>query len=620
MCGIIGFWQKRSDRWSRQDLEVATDTMAHRGPDARGVWFSPNQEVGLGHRRLAIIDLSAAAHQPMVSSSGSHIIVFNGEIYNHQELRRELEPLGHRFRTDSDTEVIIAAYEAWGESSPARLRGMFTFVMYDMVRGILFMARDRAGEKPLFIYDNGSCFAFASELKGLMSLPGFPKELDQTALFHYFANGYVPGSRCILKGVAKLPPGHSATYSPTRGLSICRYWKLPPPVNEYIPEGELLDRLEYLLLESVREQLAADVPVGILLSGGVDSSLIAAAAARVHDRPVNTYTVVFPDNPDFNESGHARLIADHIGSKHHELAADSSSFDLLPTLARQVDEPMCDSSLIPTYLVSLMVRRHCTVALGGDGGDELFGGYESYSQIAGIAQTSSILTPALSRHISKMAARFLPDGIRGRGRLIWLNPDYWRNGTSPARLFEPVSRRALLGLHSGNGQLLAPERYRALLGYEGKTVQQRAMRADFLSYLPEEILVKVDRASMLASLEIRAPLLDHRIVELLFRDMPDSLKLHTRHRKIIAKRLAAKWLPADFDMSRKQGFSIPLTSWMNSNWKSGILDIVSEVPPELFDRQVLQRLCRNMNNATQCEKVFSVCLFELWRREYGILV
>jgi asparagine synthase (glutamine-hydrolysing) len=620
MCGIVGFWLDTPARWSRENLVLATDLLAHRGPDASGVWMSLDRTVGLGHRRLSIIDLSAAAHQPMVSAAGTYIIVFNGEIYNFRELRRELAALGHQFRTDSDTEVIIAAYREWGDACPEHLRGMFAFVIYDTEHGVLFMARDRAGEKPLFLYSNGSCFAFASELKALMSLPDFPRELGQTALLHYFAHGYVPGSLCILKGVTKLPPGHAATFSPGRGLSVWPYWKLPVKSHDPVAEGEVEERLERLLLESVREQLTADVPVGILLSGGVDSSLIAAAAARVHSGVISTYTVTFPDNPLHDESVHAGLVAQAIGSRHFELPADSSSFDLLPLLARQFDEPICDSSMIPTYLLSKMVRQHCTVALGGDGGDELFGGYHSYSQLMGVVQVSSMLGASLSGFISSCAARFLPDGMKGRGRLMWLNPEYWANGTVPARLFDPDTLRRLLVLPVEKEQFWVPENYRAALGREGVTPLQKAMRVDFLSYLPEEILVKVDRASMLASLEVRAPFLDHRIIELAFRDVPDFLKCTATQRKIITKRLVSKWLPPSFDLTRKQGFSLPLTSWMNSSWKAGILDIVSEASPTLFNKDALFYLSNNLHNPTQCEKIFSVCIFELWRRHYGISI
>lgn len=619
MCGVIGFWQDKPGRWSEEHLVAAAELMAHRGPDARGTWLSADRKIGFAHRRLAIIDLSAAAHQPMSAAFDSHVIVFNGEIYNFQELRRELEGLGHQFRTDSDTEVIIAAYLQWGEACPVHLRGMFAFVIYDSVRRVLFMARDRAGEKPLFLYNSGSCFAFASELKGLMALPGFPRVLDETALLHYFSHGYVPGALCILQGVSKLPPAHAATYSPEKGVRIWSYWQLPAyRSSERASDLELEARLEQLLLDSVREQFTADVPVGILLSGGVDSSLIAAAAAQVYGGGINTYTVTFPGSPSYNEAHHARLVAGAIGSTHHELAADNCTFDLLPVLARQYDEPLCDSSMIPTYLLARMVRQHCTVALGGDGGDELFGGYNWYSQLAGITRASSLLGAPLSRFVSTCAAQFLPDGMKGRGRLMWLNPNYWANGSVPSRLFDPVSLRKLLSISGDSGAFRGPEQYRAALGGKGNSLLQKAQRVDFFSYLPEEILVKVDRASMLASLEVRAPFLDHRIIELAFQCVPDSLKCSAAQRKIITKRLVKKWLPADFDMTRKQGFSVPLTELMNQSWKSDIFDIVSEASPAIFNRKALVHLAENLHNPTQCEKIFAVCMFELWRTQYGI--
>lgn len=369
MCAILGIASQKSviDRgW----LTAGGDAMRHRGPDDAGEWWAPDGRIGLGHRRLAIIDLSPAGHQPMKDATGELCIVFNGEIYNFAELRAELKVKGVLFRSHSDTEVILAAYREWGANCLSRLNGMFAFALYDSGREQLFLARDRAGEKPLFYAQEAGEIRFASELKGLMSDPAFRRRIDPQALDCYLAEGYVPGDRCILQGVKKLPPAHALMFDVNSGRSrLWRYWQLPvwnsSAVSGTASEGDLLHELEGLLADAVRMQLVADVPVGVLLSGGVDSSLITAMAVRATPN-VKTFTIRFPGYGKYDETEHARLIARHFNTDHMELEAERTTVAMLPTLARQFDEHVVDSSMIPTYLVSRLIRQHCTVAFASE--------------------------------------------------------------------------------------------------------------------------------------------------------------------------------------------------------------------------------------------------------------
>ena len=351
--------------------------MAHRGPDDAGEWWSEDSRVGLAHRRLSIIDLSPAGHQPMSDVSRTLTIIFNGEIYNFSELRTELESKGQVFRSHGDTEVILAAYREWGTECLSRLNGMYAFAIYDARRQTVFLARDRAGEKPLFYHHANGTLRFASELKGLMVDPALSRRIHPESLDCYLAMGYVPGGRCILQGFSKLPAAHALRFDLRAGeAKVWRYWQLPERESaaaQEPPDGpSLLDQLERLLEEAVRRQLVADVPVGVLLSGGVDSSLVTAMAVRASAK-VKTFTIRFPGHGKLDETEHARSIARHFSTEHLELEAQPSTAELLPRLARQFDEPVVDSSMIPTFLLSQLVREHCAVALGGDGGDELFG-------------------------------------------------------------------------------------------------------------------------------------------------------------------------------------------------------------------------------------------------------
>jgi asparagine synthase (glutamine-hydrolysing) len=614
MCGIVG-QASISAIVNRTWLDLGRDAMQHRGPDDKGSWWSDDGRVALAQRRLSIIDLTEGGHQPMHTTDGQLTIVFNGEIYNFGDLRDELAVLGHAFRSRSDTEVILAAYRQWGTDCLNRLVGMFSIAIYDSKENRLFLARDRAGEKPLFYTIANGTISFASELKALFADPDFGRVIEPSALDSYLAYGYIAGSNCIIKGAKKLPPGHALIFNIADGTNrVWQYWNLPEsrPSSD-IGESELVDQLEALLEQSVQRQMVADVPVGVLLSGGVDSSLVTAFAVRRSSK-VRTFTVTFEGDAIYDESKYARQIADHFGTTHTELSATSEGPELLDILARQFDEPMIDSSMIPTYLVSRLVREHCTVALGGDGGDELFGGYEHHRRLLWMQQRARKIPAPIRYMISAAATRILPTGFKGRNWLQALGVSLDDDLPAVAAQWGADERRTLLGK---DWQTTA-ERERAARVPKAASLIERATRMDFHNYMAEDILVKVDRASMLASLEMRAPFLDHRLIEFAFGKVPGHLKATPNEHKILLKRLCARVLPPSFNANRKQGFSIPLPRWLRSGRWNEMARATLE-SSTLFDRKAtLALLDGHMAGRQNAERLFGLLLFEKWRREYGI--
>jgi len=616
MCGICGVVRLNDPPTDLETVRAMADTLRHRGPDDGGVWRSPDGRVALGHRRLSIIDLSPAGHQPMTEQTGRLWISFNGEIYNYQELREELRGLGHTFRTATDTEVILEAYREWDVDGVKKLNGMFALAIYDLDRQRLFVARDRAGEKPLFYRHYNGTFTFASELKAMMIDPTFPRVVDPLALNQYLAFGYIPDNHCIFRGVNKLPQGCAMTYDlRTDSVRVWQYWSLPQPMNgQPVDDEALVDELEALLLDSVRLRLIADVPVGIMLSGGVDSSLVTAMAARVSSKPVRTFNISFPGHGAMDESPHARMVAEYFGTDHMEIAAGAAPVDLLPELARQYDEPMADSSMVPTYLVSRAIRRDATVALGGDGGDELFGGYFHYEWVRRQDMVRR-LVPGFLRGAASAIGRALPLGVRGRGYLIGSARDMDWSIAHANLYFDAGSRRRLL---APSGILTDDGAEESKTGLSiGKSAMQRAMAMDFRSYMVDDILVKVDRASMLTSLEVRAPLLDPRIIEFAFGRVPDRLRAWKGQRKVLLRKLAKRVLPPQLDITRKQGFSIPLATWFRGDWGRYMREVLAEADPALFDRDTIQGLIAGQEmGLVNSHRIFALVIFELWRREY----
>jgi len=597
--------------------------MTHRGPDDAGEWWSADGRVGLAQRRLSIVDLSPGGHQPMRDDARGLTIVFNGEIYNFRELRAELEQRGYVFRSHSDTEVLLAAYDAWGKDCLARLNGMFAFALHDARQQTVFLARDRAGEKPLFYHLTRGTLHFSSELKALFADPSLQRRIDPESLDCYLAMGYVPGDRCILQGFNKLPPAHALLFDLNSGTAkVWRYWQVPDLTPEAaagkVNELGLLDELEALLEDSVRHQLVADVPVGVLLSGGVDSSLITAMAVRASTK-VKTFTIGFPGHGAMDETEHARLIARHFGTDHTELVAQPTTADLIPRLAQQFDEPMVDSSMIPTFLVSQLVRQHCTVALGGDGGDELFGGYGHHSRLLWMQQRLALAPLPLRAVVATAAERLLPLGLKGRNWLQGLGVDLKYGLPLIANYFDASTRRHLMS-HQ-DGLTLAAEQIRMGRVPAHTDLLQRATRMDFQDYLAEDILVKVDRASMMNSLEVRAPMLDYRLIEFAFAKVPSHLKATQQDKKILLKRLTARVLPPEFDRQRKQGFSIPLAEWLRAGPFRELFHQVLLDEQCLFDRDAVRGLLKGQDlGRSNGERLFALVLFELWRRKYGIAI
>jgi len=564
MCGIAGIWSPQA---AEGQLRGMLHTLHHRGPDDQGQWQAPGGPL-LGQCRLSILDLSAAGHQPMLAEDEGLGISFNGEIYNFPELRRELEGLGHRFRSSSDTEVLLRGYQQWGVGVVRRLVGMFAFAIWDARRQELVLARDRAGEKPLYYAQVGDQFAFASEVQALVELPWVDRAIDPQALSLYLTYQYVPAPHSIYRGIRKLPPAHVMQLRQGQAPQIWRYWD---PASfavrpNTLTETEALEQLEPLLAQSVRGQLLSDVPLGAFLSGGIDSSLVVALMQEQAAGRVRTFTIGF-DVPEYNEAPHAEAVARHLGTDHTtEYLSVQDALNLIPELPRMYGEPFADSSALPTHLVSRVARQHVTVALSGDGGDEAFGGYTRYDlverfgpvaarlgPVAPLLRAARPALPKLAQRLSEVAGFPLRDIYRGT-----------------VSLFSAQEAQALTGV--------AP----ALPGFEaawdlpGLSTRRHAMLADLMTYLPEALLVKVDRAAMATSLETRAPLLDHRVLEF-------SLGLpHERVRgKSLLRELLYRRVPRELIDRPKKGFGVPLNRWFREDLRELLRDTVT--PQRLAD-------------------------------------
>ncbi|MBU6157928.1 MAG: asparagine synthase (glutamine-hydrolyzing) [Bacteroidetes bacterium] len=616
MCGILG-QVSLHEPVNEAALQTGLSAIKHRGPDASGSWSDETGKLWLGHRRLSIIDLSDTGAQPMDSPDGRLVVVFNGEIYNFIELKQELFQKGYSFNGHSDTEVLIHAWHQWGSDCLQRLKGMFAFALFDQQKQKLYCARDRAGEKPLYFTTQNGGFAFASELKALLSVfPSAPK-VNPTALHALLGWGYVPGKQCILEGYEKLEPGCYLEYDIAHHTLVKhRYWSLPVLEATKPDLIQLETELDQLLEHSVRNQLVADVPVGILLSGGLDSSLITAYAAA-HLSKLKTYTVSFPGYGSGDEAPYARLIANYFGTEHTEIQTSQPEPELLFKMAHQFDEPMTDPSLVPTYLLSKAIREHCTVALGGDGGDELFGGYDRYQQWLSMEHQWQSIPLIFRKLLSNAAQSFLPIGFRGRYYLQQIGTDFNRTIPQVDPLFEPAERKGLLGQ---SFPLIHNKNWRDTLLQNGSDLADRAMRTDFSSYMPDDILVKVDRASMLASLEVRAPLLDASIIDFAFRKIPTSLKVTRYDKKILLKRVATKRLPPSFNFKRKQGFVPPMEIWMrDKKWADFIKDHLLGNSDSWFDKEYISTLWKGQQQGRFNKKrLFTLLMIELWRKEYKV--
>jgi asparagine synthase (glutamine-hydrolysing) len=557
------------------------DSQTHRGPDDSGLYVAPG--IGLGHRRLSIIDL-AGGHQPLFNEDHTVGVVYNGEIYNFQSLSEELIERGHRFRTHCDTEVIVHAWEEWGEACVDRFRGMFAFALWDANRETLFLARDRLGIKPLYYATlaDGTVL-FSSELKALLLYPGLPRDIDVCAVEDYFAYGYVPDPKSIYRSVAKLAPGHVITFR--RGQTARgprQYWDVSFRDQNYSGEGQIHEELVARLREAVGIRMIADVPLGAFLSGGVDSSAVVAMMAGLSSEPVNTCSISFAD-PDYDESPYAAIVAERYGAKYRVQRVDPDALDLIDRLATFYDEPFADSSAIPTYRVCALARQHVTVALSGDGGDEVFAGYRRHRWHANEEMVRSLLPGPLRRPLFGLLGALYP-------KIDWA-PRWLRAKSTFQSLSldtEDGYFHSISVLHDGLRRRLYSSRMRRdLQGYQAVEELRRHMRnaptddglsrvqyADMKMYLPGDILTKVDRASMANSLEVRVPILDHEYLEWTA-GIPAALKLKGREGKYVFKKALESHLPQEVLYRPKMGFAVPLASWFRGPLRDRVRDIVT---------------------------------------------
>lgn len=589
MCGIAGLYDY-SRAYSTEALSHAltamTDAISHRGPDDSGIWNDGDLPLFLGHRRLSIIDLSAAGHQPMLSASGRFVIVFNGEIYNFRDLSALLEKEGIRFRGHSDTEVLLAGIELWGLSKTLELcTGMFAFALWDKKEKLLHLARDRIGKKPLYFGKHNNQFVFTSELKALHALDGAKPEIDRDSLALFMQNNYIPSPWSIYKDIYKLPPGHMATFPILKTSewgqadffkNITPYWTVNAAVKQgqadliNVSDEEAVDILHDRLSIAVSQRMIADVPLGAFLSGGIDSSLIVSLMTEHSRLPPKTFSIGYEEEA-YNEAKHAKKIAEHLGTEHTELyLKPSDALTVLDGLPKVYDEPFSDSSQIPTLFVSKLAREHVTVALSGDGGDELFYGYARYFEGQSLKNKTSIMPTILRKGISACLHGISTDTWKtltgGKsGHRIHALGDFLSLGSAEQQY-------AFLMTHWKNAYALvndSEERARYFSSYAIDSAQNFShlmMLHDQLNYLPEDNLVKVDRASMAHALEIRSPLLDHNVIELAWR-IPMNLKSRNGQGKFILRSLLERYIPKELYDRPKQGFAVPVAEWLRGPLK-----------------------------------------------------
>jgi asparagine synthase (glutamine-hydrolysing) len=624
MCGIAGIVTTED---STQTVNQMIDALKHRGPDDWGVWR--DQHCALGHRRLAIIDLSEAGRNPLSNQNGKIWITFNGEIYNFQTLREELEKLGYQFQTRTDTEVIVNAYEEWGVDCLRRLRGMFAFAIWDTRKRRLFLARDRVGKKPLFYGQFGKRFLFASELQGLLADPSVPREINTAAIDSYLSWGYVPAPHTAFKNIFKLPPAHYLTLDVKDShfdIQVARYWSLEYAPKTNLNEAEAIEVLREKLTEAVRLRMISDVPLGAFLSGGIDSSIIVGLMAKLSNQSVKTFSIGF-EEAAYNETEHARRIANLWQTEHHEFIVKADALAILPKLVRHYGEPYADSSAIPTFYVSQMTRRSVTVALNGDGGDESFAGYERY----------------LGNRIAERANRFpgfafsagtlnkiLPDSINPKNRLrqakrflaVATKPMAARYGHWVGFLREDEKQQIYSSDFQAQRNGWRPEDWLASLFEKTQRFDaiDAAMSVDVESYLPFDLLVKVDITSMANSLEARSPFLDHEVMEFAAR-LPVDLKLRGKQAKYLLKRAFPEMLPAENVSRRKMGFGVPVGEWFRSSLRSLLEDaLLSEQSAKrlYFQPQEIRRLLGEHleRRADHSFKLWNLLMLELWHREF----
>ncbi|MFI7217185.1 asparagine synthase (glutamine-hydrolyzing) [Micromonospora maritima] len=618
MCGIAG--TVSLDRPDPELVRRMCDAIAHRGPDAAGLHV--DEHAALGMRRLAIIDV-AGGQQPVRNEDGSVVAVFNGELYNFAELRAELVGRGHRFGSQGDSECLVHLYEEHGDALVHELRGMFAFAIWDVRRQRLLLGRDRVGKKPLYWRADGADISFASEVKCLLQDPKLVRQVDLTALHHYLTYQYVPAPWSIYQGVRKLPPGHLLSWEDGR-TEVRRYWRLdctPHPVTD---EREAAAELRERLLDAVRVRLVSERPLGAFLSGGVDSSAVVAAMARLTSAPVKTFSIGFTE-ARFDERAHARVVAQRYATDHHELVVTPSCVDLLPTLTWHFDEPFADSSAIPSFLVAQLTRQHVTVALNGDGGDECFGGYQRYALMQALNTVPGWMTPRALQGIGDGLVRRTTAGTRPRalGRVLQLlgQPPLARYGALTS-IFPPAQQ---LDLYTDDlrEQLTGVDPWSLLAeAYDASGATDpvgRLIDADVNTYLPGDLLVKVDISTMANSLEARSPFLDHHLMEWAAH-LPTRLKVRRGRTKHLLKQAMEPWLPAQLIDRPKMGFAVPLGHWLRGELRDLAWSVLTDGTARsrgLFRPQAVTDLLeRHAGGDDESHRIWTLLQFELWHRHW----
>ncbi len=644
MCGITGFITNNQFESFSRSLPAATASLAHRGPDDFGIYVDSSAGVGLGHRRLSILDLSPLGHQPMTSDDDMVRIVFNGEVYNFKVLRKELEKAGHQFRSDSDTEVILKAYLEWGTECLRRFIGMFALAIWDGRSRRLFLARDQQGIKPLYYYHHGGNLIFASELKGILAFEGIPKTLDTGAIPLFLHYQYIPSPRTVYQHIFKLLPGHFLICD-SETFRISPWTETPNAASRQssllgIPGSELtcIDQLQEILTRAVSDQIVSDVPIGALLSGGIDSSLVAAIMQQVSSGPVRTFSIGFKDSK-FNEAPWAAKVAAFLGTSHTELYVTSKdALSVIPRLPEIYDEPFADASAIPSFLVSQLTRSHVTVALSGDGGDEQFCGYTRYWATQAMASGFQRLPGPLRIWLYKCLSLIPPFFVETfYNRLQPVLPPAFRSANFPdkwQKLIVQMGHADLQSLYRVSVCLWDMDRVKQLTGCfpESSRFEQvfdqttdwptlsRLMQVDQQTYLTEAMLVKVDRASMAAGLEIRVPLLDQRVVEYASL-IPEEFLFQKGQGKHILRRLLSRYIPAALFERPKMGFAIPVSRWLQGELKPMLLDYLAEERlkrEDIFDAAVVAAMVSDhlSGRANHPHRLWALLMWEMWREKW----
>ncbi|MFL6209359.1 MAG: asparagine synthase (glutamine-hydrolyzing) [Pyrinomonadaceae bacterium] len=625
MCGIVGMVRGGDRAVDAELLQRMCDAIRHRGPDEEGRYLKGR--AGLAMRRLAIIDL-AGGQQPIHNEERSAWIVFNGEIYNYKELRARLEKLGHEFYTDSDTEAILHAYEQYGADCPKHLRGMFAFAIWDEHKEELFLARDRVGKKPLLYAHVNNQLIFGSEFSALLLHPDIGREVLPEAIHHYLSFMCVPAPLTAYRQIKKLEPGHSLRFTRAGEIKLERYWQPDFTKKTKLTEEEAGERAVELLREAVRVRLMSEVPLGAFLSGGIDSSTVVALMSEASSTPVKTFSIGFEEQ-DFSELHHARRIAEHVGADHHEFIVRPDALEVLPTLVEHYGEPYADSSAIPTYYVARETRRHVTVALNGDGGDECFAGYERYAAMR-LAERYRRLPGLLRERVIEQAISLYPTSELRRSRMRDLKrflhaaalptvERYMRwvsvlDRGAKAELYADDFRQQLNG--HDPAALLAPW----FASVNGAGVVDAALMTDTMTYLPNDLLVKVDIATMAVSLEARSPFLDHHVIEFAA-SLPEQYKLRGLTTKYLLKRVLRKLLPAENLNRRKMGFGVPITHWLRGNLQGFLRETLLSArslrrglfKPEQIARLVAEHTAGQKDHAPQ---LWTLLMLELWFQRF----